>query len=143
MSVYSPGSRVMAEQMAGLLTAADQIGELNLQDAGLEDSALADVGRLAEVTRLRLSHNELTDRAVAALSGMKRLERVNLYSNPGITDASVYALVGMKSLRRLDVWNTGMTQAGMARLRELRPDLDVQGAASPFAFESAAVGGAN
>src|SRR5882672_2216025 len=61
VSVYSPGSRVTAEQMAGLLASADQIVELNLQDAELEDSILADVSQFTELTRLRLSHNKLTD----------------------------------------------------------------------------------
>ena len=42
MSVYSPGARVGAEQVAALLSAADQIVELNLQDAGLDDAALAE-----------------------------------------------------------------------------------------------------
>ena len=143
VSVYSPGARVIDEHIAVLLTAADQIVELNLQDALLEDSVLADVGRFTELTRLRLGHNELTDRTVAALAGMRQLERLNLYSNRGITDASVDVLAGMQSLRRLDVWNTGMTEAGMARLRELRPDLELQGEASQFGVEFPSPGGAN
>jgi hypothetical protein len=84
---------------------------------------LADIGRFAELTRLRLSHNELTDRTVAKLAGLRKLERLNLYSNPGITDASVEVLASLPELKRLDVWNTGVTEKGMARLRELRPDL--------------------
>ena len=61
----------------------DQIVELNLQDALLDDSVLVDIGKFTALTRLRLSHNELTDRTVAKLAGLKKLERLNLYSNPG------------------------------------------------------------
>ena len=49
---------------------------------------------------------------------MPRLERLNLYANAGVTDASVDALAGIASLRRLDVWQTGITDAGIARLRQ-------------------------
>jgi uncharacterized membrane protein len=135
VSVYSPGARVVDQHIAVLLTAADQIVELNLQDALLDDSVLVDIGKFAELTRLRLSHNELTDRTVAKLAGLKKLERLNLYSNPGITDASVDVLASLPELKRLDVWNTGVTEKGMARLRELRPELELQNESSSFGVE--------
>jgi uncharacterized membrane protein len=143
VSVYSPGARVIDEHMAVLLTAADQIVELNLQDALLDDSVLADIGKFTELTRLRLSHNELTDRTVAELAGLHKLERLNLYSNPGITDASIAVLANLPALKRLDVWNTGVTEKGMARLRELKPDLELQGESSSFGVEFPVPGGAN
>jgi hypothetical protein len=128
VSVYSPGARIGSEQLAVLLTAADQIVELNLQDAGLDDAVLAEIGRFTGLTRLRLSRNEITDRTIAALAGLPRLERLNVYSNAGVTDASVDTLAGIESLRRLDVWQTGISEAGIARLRERRPDVELQGA---------------
>lgn len=126
VSVYSPGARVVAQHIALLETAADQIVELNLQDAGLDDRELANLSHFTELTRLRLSRNDLTDRTVAAFASMPHLERLNLYANPGITDASVDTLAGLASLRRLDIWRTNITEAGIARLRELRPDLEIQ-----------------
>jgi len=126
VSVYSPGARVIDEHMAVLLSAADQIVELNLQDAGLDDEVLANVGRFTELTRLRLSRNEITDRTVAEFKSMPHLERLNLYANPGVTDASVEVLAGLGSLRRVDLWQTGISDAGVARLRGLRPDLELQ-----------------
>jgi len=143
VSVYSPGARVIDQHVAVLLTAADQIVELNLQDALLDDSVLVDIGKFTELTRLRLSHNELTDRTVAKLAGLRKLERLNLYSNPGITDASVEVLASLPELKRLDVWNTGITEKGMARLRELRPDLELQGESSSFGVEFPLPGGAD
>jgi hypothetical protein len=143
VSVYSPGARVVDEHVAVLLTAADQIVELNLQDARLDDAVLADIGKFTELTRLRLSHNELTDRTVAALAGLKKLERLNLYSNPGITDASVEVLASLPELKRLDVWNTAITEKGMARLHELKPELELQGEAGSFGVEFPLPSGAN
>jgi hypothetical protein len=128
VSVYSPGSRVVAQHMALLESAAEEIVELNLQDAGVDDSLLANIGRFDEVTRLRLSRNNVTDSTVGVIAAsMPRLERLNLYANPGVTDASVDVFAGMTALRRLDVWRTSISEEGMARLRDLRPDLELQG----------------
>ncbi len=127
VSVYSPGARLAPEHIAALEAAADQIVELNLQDADLDDDELANLAKFTELTRLRLSRNSLTDRTVAAFASMPHLERLNLYANPGITDASIDALAAIPSLRRLDIWRTGISEEGMARLRTLRPDLELQG----------------
>jgi uncharacterized membrane protein len=134
VSVYSPGARLAPEHIAALEAAADQIVELNLQDADLDDDELANLAKFTELTRLRLSRNSLTDRSVVALASMPRLERLNLYANPGITDASIEALAGIASLRRLDVWRTKISEEGMARLRSLRPDLELQGETSTDVF---------
>jgi hypothetical protein len=128
VSVYSPGSQVGPEQIAVLAAAGQNIVELNLQDASVEDSMAAELAKLPAVTRLRLSGNRLTDRGIAALVALPRLERLNVYGNAGITDASVDTLANAKSLRRVDVWQTGITDAGVARLRQRRPDVEVQGA---------------
>ena len=130
VSVYSPGARVIDEHMAVLLTAADQIVELNLQDAGLDDEVLADIGRFTGLTRLRLSRNEITDKTVEAFTNMPQLERLNLYANPGVTDSSVDVLASLRSLKRLDVWQTSITPEGLVRLRALRPELELQGETS-------------
>jgi uncharacterized membrane protein len=130
VSVNSPGTPMSADALAELLAAGDDIVELNLQDAGLDDAAAAELGKLLGLVRLRVSRNALTDRGVAALAGLARLEHLNLYGNPGVTDASAGVLAGLPSLRRLDVWQTGLTDEGIAGLRQRRPDLEVQGAAA-------------
>lgn len=128
VSVYSPSALVIPQQLAVLESAADEIVELNLQEAGLDDMELERIGVFRGLTRLRLGRNEISDRTVAAIAAnMPELERLNLYANPRITDASIDALAGMTSLRRLDIWRTGISEAGMMRLRELRPDLELQG----------------
>jgi hypothetical protein len=129
VSVYSPGSRVGDDQVAALAAAGDQVVELNLQDAGLGDSVAESLGKLTGLARLRLSRNEITDRGIAALARLPRLERLNVYANAGVTDASVDAFASIASLRQLDVWQTGLTAQGIARLQQRRPDLAVQAAA--------------
>ena len=136
VSEYSPGARVTAEQISTLLSVANQIVEVNLQNAGLDDELLAKIASLSEVKRLRLSHNKITDLTVATFKSMPKLERLNLYANPGITDASVAVLGSLPALNRLDVWQTSISAGGIARLRALRPELEVQGGAVPMAKDA-------
>ena len=86
---------------------------------------------------MRLARNRLTDAGLAALAGAPQLTHLNLYGNAGITDAAVEALAGIATLRELFLWQTGVTAAGAATLRALRPDLMVGMGASE---EATAVG---
>ncbi len=127
VSVSSPGSPISAAQVAALFDVADRVVELNVQDASIDDATLGDIAKFAELIRLRVSQNELTDRSINALSSLTKLERLNLYGNRRVTDNSVDALARIGSLKRVDIWQTGITSEGLARLRKLRPDLDIQG----------------
>jgi len=80
---------------------------------------------LSAVTHLRLARNRLTDGALAALAALPALEHLNLYGNAAITDSGLATLAGSGSLRELYVWQTSATEAGVARLREQRPELTV------------------
>jgi uncharacterized membrane protein len=126
VSIYSPGTRLAQDQWAVLRSAAAQIIELNLQDAGLDDNEVPGLDEFTALTRLRLSRNRLTDATVPIIARLPEIERLNLYANVGITDASVEALASMKALRRVDLWETGMTPAGFERLQALRPDVELQ-----------------
>jgi uncharacterized membrane protein len=126
VSIYSPGARLAQDQWAVLRSAAAQIVELNLQDAGVDDMEMPGLEQFTALTRLRLSRNRLTDVIVPVIARLPAIERLNLYANVGITDASVEALASMKALRRVDLWETGMTAAGFERFQALRPDVELQ-----------------
>jgi uncharacterized membrane protein len=123
VSVNSPGGALDAAALTALAAAAAEIADLNLSNAGLADDGVAALGNLSAVTHLRLARNRITDRGLAALGGLPRLEHLNLYGNAGITDAGLESLARMASLRELYLWQTGVTAAGVERLREQRPDL--------------------
>ena len=63
---------------------------------------------------------------LAALARLPKLTALNLYGNAGITDAGLEQLGRSAALRRLYVWQTGVTAAGVAKLKAARPDLAVQ-----------------
>ena len=105
--------------------ANDQVIDLNLADSGLSDSDVTPLAHLTALTRLRLDDNKLSDRSVQVLSSLPKLVELNLYDNQGITDASVQMLAGMKSLKHVYLWQTGVNQAGITKLHQLRPDLQI------------------
>jgi hypothetical protein len=133
VSVYSPGATLSADRLAALAPAAGEIVELDLHGSGLDDAALAGFERLTQLTKLRLSDNRLTDGCLESLARLPKLESLNLYANPGVTDAGLPVLARIATLKRVYLWETGVSEAGVAELAELRPDLAVQmGAATPL-----------
>jgi hypothetical protein len=108
-----------------LASAASTIVDLNLAAADLDDTELASLGALPAVTHLRLARNRLTDRSLEALAALPRLEHLNLYGNASIGDAGLEVLATSATLRELYLWQTGVSAAGSARLRELQPNLSV------------------
>jgi hypothetical protein len=121
-----PGAGFSASDIQALATdAGDQIIDLNLADSALSDADIAPLGHLTALTHLRLDDNKLTDQSLDVLSSLPKLVEVNLYDNAGITDAGIPKLAAMKSLRRVYLFQTGVTKAGIAKLHQLRPDLEI------------------
>jgi uncharacterized membrane protein len=126
VSVNSPGADLDKAALGVLAQAGSQIVDLNLQNAGLDDDDLATLGEFGAVTQLRLSRNRITDRGVGTLARLPKLASLNLYGNAGVTDTGVEALGRIATLRQVYLWQTGVTSAGVAKLRTARPDLAVQ-----------------
>jgi uncharacterized membrane protein/mono/diheme cytochrome c family protein len=125
VAMGSPSTTLDDAGIAALAAAASTIVDLNLAGTDLDDAELAAIGALPVVTHLRLARNRLTDNALAALATLQALEHLNLYGNAGITDSGLAALAASGSLRELYLWQTAVTAAGAARLREQRAELIV------------------
>jgi uncharacterized membrane protein len=125
VTVNSPGKALDSAALAALRAAAAQIVDLNLANADLDDVDLASIGALSAVTHLRLARNRLTDAGLAAIAALPALEHLNLYGNAGVTDSGLATLAGVDSLREIYVWQTAVTAAGAASLREQRSALAV------------------
>jgi len=125
VTMSSPATILGEEAFAALAAAAPTIVDLNLAGMDLDDAELTAIGALPTLTHLRLARNSLTDAALASLAALPTLEHLNLYGNAGVTDSGLAALGASSSLRELYVWQTSATEVGVTRLREQRPDLDV------------------
>lgn len=112
------------QDIALLAPVGEHVVELNVGGVDVGDSVVAQVARLSGLRRLNLSRSPISDAAIGQLSGLSRLEVLNVYGCP-IGAASIEAIAGMPTLRRVYVWQTGMDDAAVARLRELRPEMEV------------------
>jgi uncharacterized membrane protein len=126
VSVSSPGTALDEAALRALAAAGAQVVDLNLQNASIDDDDLAGLAGLAGLTNLRLSRNEITDRGIATLARLPKLASLNLYGNGGVTDAGAETLGRIATLERVYLWQTGVTNAGAAKLRTARPGLAVQ-----------------
>ncbi|MFO0870281.1 MAG: hypothetical protein U0935_15235 [Pirellulales bacterium] len=120
-------------------TAAGSSGEAvaSLADLPLEDLSLLDrqatpagiahAARIKTLRRLDVSHGPtVDDDSLALVARLPRLEEFRLGS-ASVTDAGLLRLADCKTLKRL--WLSGLKQvtpAGIAQLRQARPDLVVE-----------------
>jgi hypothetical protein len=58
---------------------------------------------------------------VGGIAAQTRLYDLDLYDSQGITDASVPRLSALRRLEALDIEDTGITPAGVAKLRKALP----------------------
>lgn len=130
VGVASPGRPLGAEAFEVLAEFAAEIVDLNLQNSGVGDAALEGFDRFTALRRLRLSGNRVTDAGLPSLAGLTALEHLNLYGNAEIHDSGLEPLVALPALRELYLWQTGVTDEGVAEFRERRPDVMVHNGAA-------------
>jgi len=73
---------------------------------------------------LILEKSRVDDHALTHLQGAEHLKGLTLFSTV-VTDASIDTLTTLSGLQRLDLRNTRFTSAGIQRLRELMPGVEI------------------
>lgn len=93
------------------------VRELLLCKGQTTDDGLRYVGRMADLEQLYLWHaGNVTDRGVAHLERLDRLELIHLSSSQ-ITDDSLVMLSGLPRMEKLSLQHNRFTNAGLSRLR--------------------------
>ena len=122
---------------------------IDLREQDLDDEALAHIGRLYKIDRLKLTGRwvegdlvitdtglahlenlfnlrslavrgtEITDAGLAHLAGLENLEELDLGINR-LSDAGLVHLKGLKSLRKLRLSATNITDAGLVQLEAMK-----------------------
>ena len=95
--------------------AADVV-ELVLARSAVDDAALSSIARFPALVRLDLRATQVTDAGLAALAGHATLAELVL-AQTKLSDASVDVLLGLPQLAKVALWNSGVSPAGLARLR--------------------------
>ena len=109
LEVLSLGRSAVGDTTAALLSRATALRDLDLQ-------------RHAD-------HRRPGFHSLACLTNLQQLVLVQTH----LTDAAVEPLYAMPSLKRLYLWKSGVSQAGISRLRQQRPALYVDAGDSPGA----------
>jgi hypothetical protein len=86
----------------------------------ITDAGLASIAGMTTLRHLDLCAHMVTDAGIAALSNLRNLE-ILWITRCSVTDKSVPVLAGLQSLKELNVNDTGITSAGLARLRAALP----------------------
>lgn len=90
------------------------------------DNGLKALRTLTKLETLELYDTQVTDAGLSVLKSMKRLKSLRIDHCSSITDAGIASLGACKKLVRLRVVGTNISPAGVARLRELLPNCQIE-----------------
>lgn len=110
--------------LASLRDVGAQVTWLDLGRTAVTDAGLVVLADLPHLTRLHLERTAITDAALDHLRGLAYLEYLNLYGT-AVTDAGLAVLAELPELKTVYLWQTDVTPAGVQRLRDARPDLEI------------------
>jgi hypothetical protein len=99
-------------QLAGL---EDQLLRINCSHTEITDRGLALISRLPRLEQVRLAIPRISDAGLACLAELKQLRFLHLIDAP-VTDAGLDHLHGLSNLESLYLDGTGVTDAGIERL---------------------------
>ena len=113
-----PAARTFDDKdLATLEPLATQIAWLNLGGTQVTDAGLVRLlPRLVNLWKLSLDRTSITDRALAPLEKLTRLESVNVYGT-AVTDAGLKPLEKLTRLRSVYAWQTQVTPQGAEALQ--------------------------
>jgi uncharacterized membrane protein len=110
---------------------APQVAWLDLGGTQVTDAGLTRVlPKLVHLWRLSLDRTTITDRALAPLETLSRLEAVNLYATQ-VGDAGLASLAKLPRLRAVYAWQTQVTPQGTETLRAANAKVRVNVGAPP------------
>jgi uncharacterized membrane protein len=91
----------------------EQITWLDAKDTPLTDAGLEAVGKMKNLTRLRVEKTGISNAGLAHLANLEYLESLNIYGTE-VSDAGLDYLSGLPNLKRLYAWETGISREGAA-----------------------------
>jgi len=109
----------------GRLDTLTGLQSLRLQYVPVDDEDLRHVGAFGELRELCLNGTRVTGLALTHLRSLNHLERLSLKDVQRIYDLDLENLYPLQTLRTLAVPNAMITEAGLARLRDRLPELQV------------------
>lgn len=112
------------EQATLLLPLANNIVWLKVGNTRLTDHGLKSLGALKNLTRLSLENTSITDTGLSVLSNFEHLIYLNVIGT-SISDKGIPLISKQKKLKSVYLWQTDVTPAGAALLRQALPAAEV------------------
>lgn len=94
------------------------VEQLDFSNSRVTDEGLEYVGKILNLTKLELTSCNISDKGVAFLRNLKKLETLQI-SKTKVTDKCLETVKCFKRLRRLELSNTPVTDSAIAKLKDL------------------------
>ena len=126
LQVIAPADPPMEdEELNSLMPIASHVVSLDLTNSKISDSGMDSILKLVNLKKLNLEGStELSASGASKLRAMKKLEHLNLI-NVALEDSIVDALLDLESLREVYLYNCGVGEDAIQRLKTGRPKMFV------------------
>ena len=93
---------------------------LDLYDNPISGTGLTHIGDSRHLTSLMLESTRIDDRGMRFLKPLTELKTLGLGSSPDLTDEGIKVLAPMVAMKQLSIIDTGITDQGLAALKDMR-----------------------
>jgi hypothetical protein len=124
--IYMWRAKNLSDKGIGRLADLRRLKSIHVSFSQITDESLRIFGRMRQMERLSLQGNHFTDRGLAHLAGLSRLD--GLYIGIGdcqVTDAGLVHLEGLLVLTSLELQESKVTDKGVRRLQDKLPKLKI------------------
>lgn len=104
---------------------ADQIVWLKAGNIALGEQGWASIGKLLNLTKLKIEGSNINDKYLVKLYGLKNLESLNI-TNTTISDTSAEFLARYKKLKYLYLWHSQLSGEGRSVIQKSNPRLRIE-----------------
>jgi uncharacterized membrane protein len=102
---------------------------LKIGNTKITNAALKEIVQLKNLQKLHLENTTITNEALKSLKELANLTYLNLVGTK-ITDASINDLAACKHLTQVYVWHSGLSTAGISRLKTALPNAQIESGVS-------------
>ena len=125
ISSMDPESPLNDDDLVALAPVAHHLVSIDLTQSKITDRGLGQLVEMKNLKRLTLEGvKEITPEGIAQLKPLENLTYLNLVRVP-LDDSLVDVLIGMENLREVYLYETGLSEGAVSRLKIARPKMYV------------------
>ena len=102
----------------------DELRELHLEESGVTDQNMKQLGKLHSLEGLKLKDTRITDEGLRELTGLTNLTWINV-ENCAVTDAGLKHISKLPKLEYLETEGTQISPAGKQWIKGILPHLQI------------------